>query len=211
MGTLYLVDAFDNVISASAINDTVNLQSGSHPLRGSFIVNLPFDVPLDGVPTDLSDLVTKKYAGMLSTYPGYANIIYDEQLDSLGWQTAYNVGTGLRVFGSRKTTAVGGPVSSSIVSSTTALGTTPAFAIFRWELFSYQMTDVVSGTVSRTVTEEDTSLVTASVSFNGSTSFTVSSGVPFEVPFDQVGSNFKVTFLNALGPKLWVGSWALVY
>jgi len=207
MGTLYLVDAFDNVVSTSLINDTVNLQTGSHPIRGSFIVNLPFDVPLDGVPVDVADLVTKKYAGTLASYPGYANIIYDEQLDSLGWQTT--AGTGARFFGGRKSTAFGSPASVS--SQATALGTTPAIAIFRWELFSYALTDTINGAITRAVTEEAADQVTASVSFNGGTPFAVASGVPFEIPLGSQGSTFRVSFSNSSGSKFWVGAWALIY
>src|SRR4051812_25249167 len=109
MPTLYLVNAHKNVLLSSEINDTVDLASGysaSRSLRGSFAVSLPFDIPLDGVPTDLNDLITKKYAGMLALYPGYQNILFDEQIDATDWLATPTAGTAIYSVGERQSTSV---------------------------------------------------------------------------------------------------------
>ncbi len=93
MGTLYLIDAHNPVLLSSKINDTVNLPTGeTHSIRGSFPVNIPFDIPMDGTPTDVNDLITKKYQGILTIYPGFNNILFDEQVDASGWDTSQSSG-----------------------------------------------------------------------------------------------------------------------
>jgi hypothetical protein len=60
MGTLYLIDAHNPVILNSEINDTIPLMPGeTQVINGSFVVRVPFTTPIDGNPTDLSDLLTK--------------------------------------------------------------------------------------------------------------------------------------------------------
>lgn len=213
MSTLYLVESDNIVLASSLINDTVNVQTGTMtplPTRGSFVVGLPYDVPLDGAPVDVSDLITKKYTGMLASYPGYSNIIYDEQLDALGWNTSG--GAGARAFGSRKTTALGGSVTSSIVTPTTTLGTSPSTIVFRWEVFAHVRTDAIADTIVDGVVEEDPNVLDGQVSFNGGGAYhSVTSGVPFEVPFADQGSSFRVQFVNTSTNRYWLHAWALLY
>jgi len=211
MSTLYLIEANNNVLANSAINNVMNLQDGTYPIRGTFPVLLPFDVPLEGVPTGLNDLVTKKYQGMLALYPGYTNILFNEMNDVGGWETSVSFGTGLRHFGARKTVSLG-PAFTALQSTVTNLGFAPTNAILRWQVFSYEITDVgVDGEISRVLREEDPAFLNAAVVFNGG--IFPSNGVPFTIPVGIQSSNVYVTFNNTphQTERLYLASWALIY
>lgn len=210
MGTLYLVDAHNVVLGSSKINDTVNITSSeARSVRGSFGVNLPYDVPLDGLPADLNDLITKKYAGMLALYPGYQNIVYDEQIDATGWSPT-SLGFPIHTVGERQVTSIhpGGRLESTTVS----LLSTPSTCVVRWDAFQYVYDDDPVTTVDRKYQEQDPSVFSVDVTFdNGTTYSTVTSGVPFNIPLAKQGAQFKIRFWRIFGARKWLGSWALVY
>ncbi len=210
MPTLYLINAHNSTLASSEINDTVNLAPGyteSRALRGSFGVSVPFDISLATVPTNLNDLITKKYAGMLAAYPGYENIIYDEQTDANGWSFPPGVGTAICTVGERQNTSVS--TGGTIQSTTVALGSTPQAAIIRWEAFTYGYSD----TLGRTYTEADPALFNVTVSFNnGSTWASVTNRIFYSIPLVDQGSNFRIRIArNAGATKVHLGSWAVIY
>src|ERR1700733_4929294 len=143
MSTLYLLEGTNTSLGASAIEDTVNLDMSSdsgddtYTLRGSFPVTVPFDIPMDGLPTDLNSLILKKYQGMLSIYPGYSNILYDEQVDATGWDYTSSAGC---TFGERQNNSITGN-SATMQSSMATLTSAPTSYIFRWEAFLYGNSD----------------------------------------------------------------------
>jgi len=214
MPTLYLVNAHNNVLLSSEINDTVNLAAGyseSRSLRGSFAVSLPFDIPLDGVPSDLNDLITKKYAGMLALYPGYQNILFDEQIDASDWLFPPTAGTAICSVGERQNTSV--TTGGTLESVAAALATVPQIVIVRWEAFVYGYDDVTGTQPSRTYTEVDPSVFDVTVSFNGGATWeSVINGMLFSVPLGSQGSSFKIRIQRNGGPlRAQLGSWALIY
>jgi hypothetical protein len=214
MGTLYLVDANSATLSTSRIKDTFLIQNGLTPtLRGSFGVDLPFEVPMDGVPTTLSDLITKKYAGILAAYSGYSNILFDEQIDGTGWDTAASSGCAFTV-GSRKTTSLRSSDGTPLVSNMSTLLTTPASCVVRFDLYSYFITDVRNAQMVRAFQEQTAASLgmTVEVSFNnGSVWNVVSNGVPLDIPLPSQGSSFRIRFSKNVVGVAGIGSWALIY
>jgi len=215
MGTVFLLDANTAPIGDSEINDTIPIEMGdTQILNGSFLVNVPFEAPMDGTCSNLTDLLTKKFAGILATYPGYTYINYDEGIDSLGWDAS--VSSGVRV-GSRCTTNIlpGGYLTSNAVT----LSAVPSVAILTWEVFSIegQLTEnPKDGVLVRRYTELDPASLTPWASFDGGSSWvsSISEGVQFSIPVWSQGSDFMIRFANPSPPsteRYWVGSWAIIY
>jgi hypothetical protein len=209
MGTLYLIDSHNTVLNSSRIKDTVSVPSDfstTTPIRGSFVVNVPFDVPMDGVPQNLGDLITKKYVGMKALYPGYSNILYNEQTDSVGWDITSFMTTGKR----QSTSLFLGGIGESTVNT---LLSTPTTCIVRWEAFQYALSDDTLSLSQRFYQEADPSEFYATVTFNGGSDWNpVSNGQIFSIPLAVQGNSFRISFINS-GPaqRLWLGSWALIY
>jgi len=214
MGTLYLIDGHNPTLASSAIKDTYILTSGSRELRGSFPVNLPFDVPLEGpTPTIVSGLVTQKYAGLLSMYPGYSHILYDEQLDGTGWDmTAIATNGTACTVGSRKTTKLINAGSLPMHSLATTLATTPTNYILRYELYKYQDNDTVGGPYQRLYSEttDIAAQVTVYASFNGNFQL-ATNGVAAAIASLDQGNSFQLRFQKTSTNPVWIGSWALIY
>jgi hypothetical protein len=168
-------------------------------------------VPLDGNPTDLNDLITKKYQGILSIYPGFTNILFDEQIDYVDWNPAASAGA---LFGERQTTALCGEVSSIMESTAHTLASTPEICMVRYEVFRILETDPVTGQATRAYQDVTTSDADykISVAFDGSGFTDVTSGVLLNIPLGVRGNQFKVRFRRtASGPKTYLGSWAVAY
>lgn len=212
MGTLYLIDAHNPVLLSSKINDTVNLPTGqTHSIRGSFPVNLPFDVPMDGAPTDVNDLITKKYQGILTIYPGFNHILFDEQIDALGWNASSSVGFTL---GERQNNCVHGNVSDILISNTQAMASTPDICVIRYEFFRYIETDPSTGQYTRSYEDiSDDPDLHVTVSFdNGASSVPALSGVLVNIPLSNRGNQFQITFHRSPGgAATYIGSWSVVY
>lgn len=216
MGTLYLVDSHTPVLLDSEINDTIPVESGqTQAINGSFPVNVPFGVPIDGTPTNLTDLLSQKFAGLLAAYPGYTSIDYDEGIDDSGWDTSTAIGV---TIGKRGATCIRRGFSSVIISNTVVLGWVPAGAILTWEAFSISgpiVDDAKDGILTRSYEEVDSSEIDAYASFDGGTSWvsSIADGVYFSIPAWQQGSNFKIRFNYSSGAaeRLWIGSWAVIY
>jgi hypothetical protein len=216
MGTLYMVDQHNVVLGTSKINDTLSvpagtLYTGTRSTRGSFVVNVPYEVPLDGVPADLDDLIAKKYAGILALYPGFTNILFDEQTDAGGWSFPPSTGVPLCTVGERQSTSLslGGTIESTI----TALTSTPTSAILRWEAYQYIYASDPISTGDRTYNEQNPAQFAVSVSFdNGATYTAVTNGVMLSIPLVSQGNQFKIRFQrNAGALKLGLAAWALIY
>lgn len=220
MGTVYHIEAHNPTLLSSKINDTMNVSEGQTcTLRGSFPVCVPFDVPIDGVPTDLNDLITKKYAGMLSLYPGYENIVYDACVDgSSGWDPGF-AGPGASptlsaTIGSRQTISVSHFTTTKLQSALVNLASVPSTAILRWELFKYVKTDVVNGMMTRVYQELDPNAagITVTCTFTNLTGTSaLTNGLLFEVPLANQGDEFRFRIASTHQQRVWVGSWALIY
>jgi len=209
MGTIYLIDAHNPTLADSEINDTIPLESGDTlPLIGSFPINVPFGTPVDGNPTDLNDLITKKYTGLLAYYPGFTYIDYEDCLDATGWDTSLYKGYTL---GERLTTSIydTGTLQSNPVTLT---GAAPSEVIITWEVFQLTMANPKDGLLVREYQEVDATNFQAQVSFNGgSTWVTLPDGVLFSVPPADQGTSFIMSLTTATSGRFWLGGWAVLY
>ena len=80
MSTHYLVSLFDDQING------VLAATGAPPMStvtGNYVIRVPDDVPVKN-PTNVADLLNKKYTGILGTHGLFTQIAYDDMLDSLG-------------------------------------------------------------------------------------------------------------------------------
>jgi len=211
MSTHYLVDIFGNPISASGINDVRLSENGETEAGGSFIVRVGEGIPVRD-PTNLGDLLTKKYQGILGQYAGLATrITYDDLLDSTDINTAA-VGTAGK-FGDRGTVSLypGGLMESVAVSLT---GPAPAQATIVWEANEWLDTDSTTGRFQRTYKEATTDLVTTcEVSFNNGVNFyPATDGGFLNIPPPHQGTNFVIRITNSTpGTVIGLGSWAVIY
>jgi hypothetical protein len=211
MSTHYLVDIFGNPISACGINDVRLATNGETEAGGSFIVRVGEGIPVRD-PTDLGDLLTKKYQGILGIYAGLSTrITYDDLLDAASINTAA-VGTGGK-FGDRGTVALypGGLMESTVVALT---GAAPAQATVTWEAFEWVDTDSSTGRFQRTYKEATTDLVTTcEVSFNNGLNFYATTDGGFlNIPPPHQGTNFVIRITNSTPDTvIGLGSWAVIY
>lgn len=212
MGTVYMIDSHTPVLLDSEINDTIPIETGeTQILNGSFPVNVPFGIPIDGAPADLTELLTQKFTGLLAFYPGYMNLDYDEGIDSSGWDAANSQGV---CIGDRGTSHIidGGALRSNV----TVLSSAPSAAIITWEVFEilgFLTENAKDGVKVSRYEEKDPSDLTVWASFDGGTTWInpVTEGVQFSILAWQQGTNFIIRFSNSSGDRLWVGSWAVIY
>lgn len=209
MGTLYLIDAHNPVLADSEINDTIPLEAGNSQLiNGSFVVNVPFGTPVDGNPTDLTDLITKKFTGLLAYYPGFTYVDYEDCLDATGWDVANSDGFTL---GERMTTSIydTGTLRSNLVALT---GAAPSEAIITWEVFELTMANPKDGLLTREYQELDAAEFSVDVSFtNGTNWINVTDGVLLSIPPVGQGTNFLIRITTAISGRRWLASWAVLY
>lgn len=213
MGTLFLIDAHTPVLLDSEINDTIPIEMGdTQIINGSFPVNVPFGVPIDGTPANLTELLSQKFTGLLAFYPGYTYIDYDEGVDATGWDAANSAGAGIGNRGAAYAND-GGYLSSNPLATT---GAAPSAAIVTWEVFEVtgmSTENSKSSVFVKRYGEKDPSDLTVWASFDGGTTWInpVTDGVQFSIPGWQQGTSFVIRFSNSSGSRLWVGSWAVIY
>jgi len=213
VSTLYLIDGHNAVLADSEINDTIPLEAGeTQVINGSFVIKVPFGIPIDGTPEDLAELETQKFAGLLAFFPGFTYIDYDDGLDAAGWDTSASQGVRL---GSRMCNSIAdtGTLQANAVTLT---GPAPSTAIITWEVFSLTRAgsadDPKDGIFERHFTEEDASNLQCQVSFdNGSSWNVVTDGVLFSIPLTDQGTDFLIQFTTATSGRFWLGSWAVLY
>jgi hypothetical protein len=212
MATHYLVDLHKAPVLSSEINDVRFAANGETILGGNFIVRLPDGVSIGTVnPTSLTDLLTKKYAGLLAFYAGYTRITFEDFLDTSG----INLATSVKIAaGDRLTTSLA--VNSIFESNVVALtGPAPVQAAITWETFRVDTDSPISNRTSRTYVETIPSAVcTCQVSFNGGGTFLpATDGSLLNIPPPDQGTNFiiRITAVALFPVTVHLGSWAVVY
>ncbi len=209
MGAHYLVDLFNNVLASSQIIDVREPRVPQTVQNGSFIVRIPDGVAVEE-PTNLGDLITQKYNGLLASFPGFTRISRDDLLDATGLQLTASTSC---LVGERASVSLlpGGHLSSVAVPLP---GNPPDLAAVTWEIYSFTDADVAGSTFQRTYTEvaPSATTVTCQVSFNGGGSYLpVLDGAIFSIaPADQ-GASFVIQFTNNAPGRLYLGSWAVIY
>lgn len=221
MSTHYLIDQFGNPIANSGILDIIQTSTGTSPLAGNFVVRVPDGLSVQR-PTDLNDLLTKKYAALLAYYTNFTNIAYDDLLDASGVQ-AFPNGHFKVTMGDRSSLRlnegpVPGPFSWVTVSNpgniAVPLAIVPAQVIITWETFAVLQSDPKTGAVERTYQEvsADPANTLVWVTFNnGATWIPAFDGAIMNIaPVDQ-GNQFMFYIENQSAGPIHVGSWALLY
>jgi hypothetical protein len=208
----YLVDLFGSPVTSSAINAVSYPQNGQTVMNGNFVVRVQDGIQISPPPTTLSDLLTKKHAGLLAFYAGFTHLAYDDLLDTADVDLTASVG----MFGQRGTAALP-PNGVGIFQTTMAplTGSAPAYAVVTWELWEALDTDPATDRTVRTYSElpSSSSYATATVSFdNGATFISVTNGATLFIPLGNQGTSFILRLVNAHATKrVRVGSWAILY
>lgn len=210
MSTHYLIDAHTTPVLNSDINDVRFSSVGESVLNGNFVVRLPDGVSI-GItpPTGLTDLLTKKYAGLLAFYAGFTRITFDDLLDAADMDPPACTGANL---GDRGTVSIypGGVLQTDAIPLT---GAAPPEAITTWEASTRNYVDAGGAPIQAVYQEQDpTALMTCDVSFNGGTNFnTVTDGQYFNVPVPHQGTSLVIRWTNTSSSRVYVTSWAVIY
>lgn len=221
MSSHYLVSHFDN-----AINGVVTA-SGSPPAStatGNYIIRVADDVSVKN-PTNLADLLTKKYASILGTHGLFTQIVYDDMLDGSGVDAASSTGV---LMGDRGTVGLY-PTSTGIAPHVPLLQTAPASitwggpgvgppqSLLTYELFEFVDTDDKALPYVRQYREVTPDVdVTAQVSFNGGVSYiSTTDKALITVPLGLRGTSVVLRFTRATNisarGRVLLGSWAVLF
>ena len=211
----FLVDLFGNPmfpLTNSPIIDVRESNNQQSLVNGCFLVRVPDFIQITR-PTNLGNLLTQKYQGLLSFYAGFGNVAYDDFIDPAHVNMAYP-NTKARV-GQRNTIAVApsGYLQSSLYTLPwSGAPPGPVVAVVVWEAFDYVDSDPKTGRFMRNYRERPASGFTVQVSFdNGSNWNTVTSEGVFNISPAQQGVDFIIRFQNMTANDLYLGSWAVVY
>lgn len=210
MSTLYLVDFFATPLATAKIIDV--RQALTAPLSGNFVVRVPDFISVQN-PIDVSDLITKKYLGLLAFYAGYANVAYDDLFDLLDVDTGAAQVAGS--FGERNLVTIY-PGARFQTQPVTLAGPAPSQAFITWETYSVSVSDPAEDRVVPSYVEEpsSTTTFTCDVSFNnGANFYAATDGGLVNIPPLGQGTQFILRLTNATSPprSLRVGSWAVIY
>lgn len=217
MSAHYLIDLFTSPVSSATIVDVTEPTNGQTLANGAFVVRVPDTGGLidpgtgrPAIPSGLNDLILKKYQGILTFFAGYANIHYDDLLDTSGINLAAGGLAGM--FGVRGTIALN--PGATLTTNVVTLASSPTNAIFTWEVFQYVDVDPSVNRFQRTYQELPTTstYTTAQVSFNnGGVYLPANDSGVFNIPLADQGNQFIAQITNASASRLHVSSWACIY
>lgn len=221
MSSHYLVSQFDN-----AINGVVTA-SGSPPsstVTGNYVIRVADDVSVKN-PTNLADLLTKKYAGILGSHGLFTQIVYDDMLDGLGVDAAASTGVSM---GDNGTVGLY-PTSTGIAPHVPLLQTSPmaiswggpgvgpSQALLTYELFEFVDTNDKALPYVRQYREVAPDAdVSAQVSFNGGVSFiSATDKALISIALALRGTSVVVRFTRtsniSVRGRVLLGSWAVLF
>lgn len=203
MSTHYLIDPFT---PSQDIIDVSSPESGETDTTGALLIRIPDGAAIRGAPADLTGLLAAKEDGLLAFYAGFTSIVSDSCLTASGLSLASSsrilVGSGV----ANHCILNGG----SLVTSSVTLGSTPGQCVVVWEAYSFDNVDPRAGRFSRRYVEQDSNLLTCSLSF-GAGSNPALSGTVLNIPVANQGSSVVLTFQNLSGSRLYLGGWAVIY
>lgn len=225
MGTHFLVSLFDDQING------VVAGSGSPPqstITGNYVIRVPDDVSIRN-PTNLADLLTKKYAGILGSYGLFTQIAYDDMLDGSGVNTGLSQGVTLGFKGMVGIYPTNDGYLPSVVGPNPVLQTTPMAiawggpgagppqALLTYELFEYVDDDDKDLPYVRRYREVAPDIdVVVEVSFDGGSNFTQTTDKALiSIPLPERGASVVVRFtrdtdVSSRGRVL-IGSWSVLF
>jgi hypothetical protein len=219
MSTHYRISQFNGDINDVVATVGVNPQT---VMTGDYIIRVPAGVPVVD-PTNLADLLTKKYAGLLGTSGLFTQVAYDDMLDDSGvdYATSNGIVTGDNGTIGLYPTAPGtpAPVLRTDVTNISwgGAGSGPAQAILTYELFDFVDSDNKSLPFQRSYREVTPDVdVDVEVSFdNGATFLTTLDKALITISPANQGDEIivrftRVTDLSARG-RVFIGSWAVLF
>jgi len=219
MSSHYLISLFDDSIT------DVLVPTGAPPtslITGSYVIAVPDDIAVKK-PTSLSDLLAKKYQGILGTRGMYSTITYDSMLDAtnVDMVLSHGVCTGFKGSICLYPTDPSNPhpvlVTSAHGITWMGSGAGPTQAMVTYELFTYTDSDPATGSFQRHFQEIPTDHdLTLEVSFNGGATFisTIDKAlvtIPPAARGTQLVLRFTRTTNVAVTPRIFIGSWAVLY
>lgn len=217
MSSYYLIDLHTNPLSSSRILDvaeTTTLVGSSTPMNGGTIVRVPDYVGVKD-PTNVTTLLSQKYAGLLAYYAGFTYVTYDDLLDAA--DVDFTEPTLKGKFGDRNCIVLPpdfGVIAGRFQSTVAALsGPAPSQAIITWEVYRVVLADPATDRAVLTYVEMPASSFTCNVTFNnGVTAYPATDGAVLNIPPIGQGTQFAIRLTNtSTTDDLYVGSWAVIY
>lgn len=209
MSIYYLIDPFT---VGGDIVDVVTSETGQIEATGSTVIRVPDGVAIRGNPTNLTDLLTAKYSGLMSFYAGFTDMLSDPCIG------ANNFDPASFFFFNNSSGWVNPSLSyaGSCDSVPFALGFAPTQCVVVWEEFIFTDLDDKAGRFRRTYVEDEVlpNVLECIFSFDGwaHSSVPVSNGEVYNIPVPNQGTSFTIRFSNnTAGYRKYIGSWALFY
>jgi hypothetical protein len=218
MSTLYLLDLFANDPTPGTIKEiVVPIATVPTLVTGRYVVRIPDDIVVPETITSSTDLLTAKYVGFL-TNGLFTNIVYDDMNDATGIDLVSSNGIATGVRGVNAIYPDGSLFTPRMQMNMVALAAAaPSQAMIRYELFKYTATDDLSARYLRGYEEVIPDVdVLCQLSFNnGATWLTAYDNTPLNIPVPDQGTQLIVRFTrttaSTVNPKLYLGSWAVLY
>lgn len=203
--SLYVIDPYTNPVANAAILD-VQVNKTAYNYAGGFPVLVRDDLRVS-TPTNYGDLIAKKYQALLSTYPGFTRVVFDDLSDTSGIDLTSVTTKGS--FGNRGTILL--PPTGCLTSLTAPLAVTPTQVVVVWESAAkYLSTELGTTYKYRGINTTPMSSLTCEVSFDGGTNWSpcTNGGILLIDPLKQGNSlRVRLTAPASLAPL----SWAVIY
>ena len=204
MSIHYLINPFT---TNGDITDVTTSSSGQTDATGSTIIRIPDGVAVHNNPSNLTDLVTEKYAALLAFYAGFPEVVGDPCLDALT----------VDLTASERILASAGFVNHCVLptgvyaSVSIPLAYAPTQCVVVWEEYDFVVSDDKTQRLQRTYSEASGSNFVCAVSFNGVNANLTGNGAVFNIPVAHQGSTFTIGLTNNAVSRKYLGSWALIY
>jgi hypothetical protein len=209
MSIHYLIDPFT---VTGEIVDVVMSETGQVEATGSTVIRIPDGVAIRGNPTNLTDLLTAKYNGLMSFYAGFTDMLADPCMDESNFDLAALYTQFFLVSSKFVNHCLLYP--GTCVSVPFPLGFIPTQCIVVWEEYTFTDSDNIVDRFQRIYTEESGANLSCQISFNGGGSYSLDmiNGGVYNIPVIDQGNSFIIWFKNwVAGKRIYLGSWALLY
>jgi hypothetical protein len=203
MSIHYLIDPFT---TNGDIIDVITAESGQTDATGATVVRVPDGVAIHNNPTDVTNLLTQKYDGLLGFFAGFTQIVGDS---CMGGDNVATVKAGITSAGFVNHGLFG---SGVVQFGPLTLPFAPTQCVLTWELFSFTEANDKTGRYQRVYVEEDPNLIGCNVSFdNGAHLSFPTSDTVLNIPVIGQGTTFILNLSNVTSNRYYLGSWALIF